>query len=358
MPTVGNTRSRWMGSAAIAALAASIAAAPAAAQNMTPLDVLLPNESTTVFYPHFLCSELGYFADEGLEINLLSSATTIPYVAFLSNGDADVVMLDSAQVFQAVNTDQPIAVIYEDMQFAPESVFVSEDSTVQGIADLKGTTVGLVSDRDRITLQVALESAGLTLDDVKTAVVGEAGPTLANAFRNQTVSAVAGGASDMSAVEANDIKIRNITPPEVSENPANSFSVWKPRQDELREPVQKFLHAWTKCVEAGIMDKDFAVAVLKEKLPEQYENMDVGLALLDRSTNVLRTQKTDIRGDLQPDVWARVQKPYIDIGEIKGQLDPATFLDNSFIAGLKDIDKAAIQADIDAWKEANPDKMK
>ena len=106
------------------------------------------------------------------------------------------------------------------------------------------------------------------------------------------------------------------------------------------------------------MDKDFAVAVLKEELPEQYENMDVGLALLDRSTNTLRTQKTDIRGDLQPDVWSRVQKPYIDIGEIKGQLDPATFLDNSFIAGLKDVDKAAIQADIDAWKAANPDRMK
>ena len=62
----GNTRSRWMESAAAAALAASIAAAPAAAQNLTTLDVLLPNESTTVFYPHFLCAELGYFVDVGL----------------------------------------------------------------------------------------------------------------------------------------------------------------------------------------------------------------------------------------------------------------------------------------------------
>lgn len=345
------------GVAAVAAFAVGLSAVPAVAQDKTTLDVLLPNERSTTFYPHFLCKELGYFEDEGLEVNLLSSATTVPYVAFLSNGDADLVMLDSAQTFQAVNTQQPIAVIYEDMQFAPESVFVSADSEVKEIADLKGTTVGLVSDRDRITLQVALESAGLTLDDVKTAVVGESGPTLARAFRDQTVSAVAGGSSDMAAVEANDIEIRNITPPEVSENPANSFVVWKPRMDELREPVTKFLTAWTKCAEAGIMDKEFAAAILSKELPEQYENREVGLKLLERSTDTLRTQKTDIRGDLQPDVWARVQKPYIDIGEISGQLDPATFLDDSFAKGIGDIDKAAIQADIDEWKKANPDRM-
>jgi NitT/TauT family transport system substrate-binding protein len=348
---------RALSSVASVAVAVAIGASSAVAQETTTLDVLLPNERTTVFYPHFLCAELGYFEDEGLEINLLSSATTVPYVAFLSNGDADIVMLDSAQTFQAVNTDQPISVIYEDMQFAPESVFVSADSEVQEIADLKGTTVGLVSDRDRITLSVALKSANMTLDDVQTAVVGEAGATLANAFRNQTVSAVAGGASDMSAVEANDIKIRNITPPEVSENPANSFVLWTPRIEELREPVQKFLVAWTKCVEAGIMDKEFATAILKEELPEQYENMDVGLSLLNRSTDVLRTQKTDIRGNLQSDVWARVQAPYIEIGEIKGQLDPATFLDDSFIEELANIDKEAIKADIEEYKQANPDKF-
>jgi NitT/TauT family transport system substrate-binding protein len=267
-------------------------------------------------------------------------------------------MLDAPQVYQAVDTDQPVAVIFEDMQFAPEAIFVSNDSKIQKVEELKGTTVGLASDRDRITLQVALESVGMSMDDVQTAVVGDAGATLANAFRNQTVSAVAGGTSDMAAVEANGILIRDITPPAVSENPANSFVIWKPRMDELRDPVQKFLKAWAKGMEAGALDLDFTAAIMTKEIPEQWEKREVGMKLLQRTANQLHKPLTERRGDLQPAIWDRVQAPYIEIGEISKKLDPATFLDDSFVAGANEYTKEELQADIDAYKEANPDMFK
>src|SRR5690349_19379267 len=73
------------------------------------INFLSANERTASIYPQQVAQELGFFAAEGLEVNFLSSATTVPYIAFLSNSDADLVMLDSAQVFQAVNAQQPIS---------------------------------------------------------------------------------------------------------------------------------------------------------------------------------------------------------------------------------------------------------
>ena len=80
---------------------------PTQAQDKKPINVLLPNENTTTLFPSIVARELGFFEDEGLDVTLLASDTTIPYVAFLMNNQADLVMLDAPQTFQAVKAQQP-----------------------------------------------------------------------------------------------------------------------------------------------------------------------------------------------------------------------------------------------------------
>ena len=101
-------------------------------------------------------------------------------------------MLDAPQTFQAVNAQQPVDVVFEGMQYAPEVLIVREDSPIQSVADLVGKTIGLASDRDQITAQVALDTAGITIDEVTTVVVGDSGPVLARAVRDNDVDVVAG----------------------------------------------------------------------------------------------------------------------------------------------------------------------
>lgn len=324
------------------------------AQDLKPLNVLLPNENTTTLYPAIVARALGFFEDEGLDVTLLSSEVTIPYVAFLANNQADLVMLDAPQTFQALNADQPITVIYEGMQFAPEGMFVAEDSPVQSVAELKGTTVGLASDRDQVTLQVALDTAGLTIDDVDTVVVGDTGPVLANAIRNESVSAVAAALNDLTTIEANGIPMREITPPEVSENPANSLVIATSRIEELRPVVTSFLRAWAKGAAAAKIDRDAVAAMAKQSIPEEWEVEEGGQALLEASMK-MNLPQTPEYGGLQPDVWKAIQAPYLKFGVIEAEIDPATFLDDSFVAPANDFDEAEVKAAIDEWKAANPD---
>jgi hypothetical protein len=129
---------------------------------------------------------LGYFAAEGVEVNLLPSDTSIPYVAFVQNGQADLAMLDPVETINAVNAGAGINTVFEVMQNAPEGIGIPESSTAKTVADLVGTTVGLVSDRDRAFLQAAFDTVGASIDDVQTVVLGESGPTLAAALRDGT----------------------------------------------------------------------------------------------------------------------------------------------------------------------------
>jgi NitT/TauT family transport system substrate-binding protein len=339
-----------------AILAAVAVAAPAQAQDKKPISVLLPNENTTTLFPNIVARELGFFEDEGLDVTLLASDTTIPYVAFLVNSQADLVMLDAPQTFQAVRAQQPVKVVFEGMQYAPEVLIVRDDSPIQSVADLKGKTIGLASDRDQITAQVALDTAGITIDEVSTVVVGDSGPVLARAVRDSEVDVVAAAANDMTVLEANDIPSRDITPPEVSENPANSFVIAESRIEELRPTVTAFLRAWAKGAEAAKIDRDAVAAMARQSVPEEWEAEAGGQALLDASMKMILPQ-TPKHGQPQPDVWAGIQGPYIKFGVIDGEIDPATFIDDSFYEAANDFDPAEVKAAIEAWKAANPDLL-
>jgi len=334
-------------------LGASVFTPPSHAQGMQELNIMLPNNNTTTLYPHIVARETGMYEDAGLKINLLDSETTVPYVAFLSNGDADAVMLDAPQTFQAVNAKLPIVVVYEGMQNAPEVLSVVVDGPIKSLEDLKGQTIGLASDRDQVTAQVVLDTAGINVDDVETVVVGDSGPVVANALKDGSVVAYAAGINDTTVLAAFGIKMQDLTPAEVKINPANTFSVWKERLDELRPGLEKFFRVWSMATRAGKLDRATVAKMSKASVPEEWENEEAGEALMDAAIS-LNYPVTEAFGDLEPEVWARVQGPYLKFGQIEAKLDPATFLDDSLIAPANDFTDADVQAYLDKWNAANP----
>ena len=75
--------SRLPAGLALAASVLAISTTWAQAQELTTLNILVSNERATSEYPIFVAEELGFYAEEGLKVNFLPSATTVPYLAFL-----------------------------------------------------------------------------------------------------------------------------------------------------------------------------------------------------------------------------------------------------------------------------------
>lgn len=337
---------------ALAGCAFGLSGAALAQDDLQQVNVMSAVDTSCSPYPQYVGQEFGYYEEEGLKVNLLSSETTVPFVAFLSNGQADLVMLDSAQVLQAVNAGQPIEVVYEAYQFAPEGIYVPADSDVQSVADLKGETIGLASDRDRITTAIALNAVGMTMDDVETVVVGEGGPTIVSSFDRGAIAAFAGSANDKGTLNAAGFAFREITPAEVNQNPGNSFAVWGPTLDEKRDMIEGFLRGWAKAQHAGVFDTQTVMAACKKRVPEQWEDEKVGEGIVRNSVYNTQLRRTHRIGELQPDVWARIQPPYVKVGVIDKEIDPETFLDDSFIEAANDFTTQEVKQGIAKFKAA------
>ena len=330
----------------------------AQAQEQT-INVITPNESSCGPYPQFAAEDFGFWGKEGLKVNRLSSNTQIPYVSFLQNGDADVIIVDSGAVLQAVDAGLPVKVVYEAFNYSPDEISVPVDSPVKTLADLKGKTIGLASDRDQITVAIAFSTLGETLESagVTTVVVGDSGPVLAKSLGDNTVQAFVGGGSDRAGIEAAGLKIRSVTPIEVSQNPGNSMLAWGPTLEEKRPIIEKFLRGWAQGQHSGLLDVKLLASECRSRVPENFEDIEVGKRLINNQVFIYQLRRMHDYGEPQPDVWAAIQQAYVKQGEMKAFHDPATFLDDSFVKAANDWKTVDVKAGMKAWKDANPDKL-
>lgn len=327
-------------------------ALPVAAQDMTTVNMINPLPRSTNFFPLVVGEALGYFAEEGIEVNLLPSDTSIPYVAFVQNGQADLAMLDPVETINAVLAGANINTVYEVMQNAPEAIGVLDTSAYDSVDDLVGTTVGLVSDRDRAFLQAALDAVGKSIDDVETVVLGESGPTLAAAIRDGQVSAISGAAPDWIALNANGINVRLITPEELLASPANTFAASVDMIEEKRAAMEGFLRAWSKGMYVAKVNPEMVAQALRKGVPAEWENEAAGQLFLDMSIG-MNVSTTERLGDLQTGVWTALQPRLLSSEAIPQEVDVTSFLNDTYIAAANDFDRAEVEAEAAAWLEAN-----
>lgn len=320
--------------------------------HMSTVNVINPLPRSTNFYPLVVGEALGYFEEEGVSVNLLPSDTSIPYVAFLQNGQADVAMLDPVETINALNAGAPINTVYEVMQNAPEGIGIPADSDVTSMEDLVGTTVGLVSDRDRAFLQSALNTVGASIDDVQTVVLGESGPTLAAAMRDGNVSAISGAAPDWIALIVNGIDVELITPEELLTSPANTFAANSETLEEKRAAMEGFLRAWSKGMYVSEVNPEAVAEMLRQAVPAEWENEEAGQMFLDMSI-MMNVSTTERLGDPQPDVWNALQPQLLESGAIEEIVPAEDFLNDIYIEAANDFDRAEVESEAAAWFEEN-----
>ncbi len=343
---------KTVASTATMAAALAISSYTGIALAETTVKMINPVPRSAVFYPLVVGEALGYFKEEGVKVQLLPSDTSIPYVAFVQNGQADLAMLDQNETINAVIAGAKINTVYEVMQNAPEGIAVSSEGDIKSISDLVGTTVGLVSDRDRGFLQAALSIAGHSIDDVKTVVLGESGPTLAAAIRDQTVSAISGSVFDWATLQAAGIGLDLITPDELLASPANTFAMDSGKIEEKREAMEGFMRAWSKGMYVSTFNTEVVEKMLRMAVPEEWEDEAAGKSLLE-GVIPMNISVTERLGDVQTDVWTNIQPRLLSSGAIEKEVDVSTFLNDTYIDAANDFDRAEVAEEVKAWADKN-----
>jgi NitT/TauT family transport system substrate-binding protein len=310
-----------------------------------------PVPPSVIYFPGIVAEELGFFAEENIEAELLT-AGDITEAALIDQGDADVAFTGFAEVMEGVRAGIDYDVVYDGNHLSVEQIAVPVDSELEDMSQLEGTTVGLASDSDLAFLNVALSFAGLSEDDVDTVVTGGAGAIMANEFENDNIQAFAGAASDFAAMEGAGLELRFITPEEMRSNPGGSAIVLREQIAERPDVLEGFFRAWAKGPHVGAVAPEVVEAVGRKVAPEEWAEEAVVRASMESAIE-RNTPSGDTYGELRPDVWQSAVQQLVDAGQLDENVPTDEYLNDQFIAAANDFDRDEVEAQARAWLEEN-----
>jgi NitT/TauT family transport system substrate-binding protein len=200
-----------------------------------------------------------------------------------------------------------------------------------------------------------LESAGVDPESVDTAVVGTSGPLIAKTLDDGEIQAYVGNASDFTALSANDVALRNITPEDAAAIDGNPMAVLPATLEEKREAIVGFLRAWTKGQYVGQVNREVVEQIAREKVPAEWRNEASGEAALDLAITLMKPDDPERIGDVREDVWATAQDFLVSAGVIAEDevIEISDALDDSLIAEINDWDRAEVEAVVEEYAAGN-----
>ncbi|MXN65414.1 ABC transporter ATP-binding protein [Stappia sp. GBMRC 2046] len=174
---------------AISLVMALALAAPAKAADK--LTVLLDWFTNPDHAPIIIAQANGYFADVGLDVELIEPADPALPPKLVAAGKGDIAISYQQTLHAQVDEGLPVARIGTLVATPLNSLIVLEEGPIDTLADLKGRKIGFsVSGFEDAMLNAMLKSQGLTVEDVELINVNFA---LSPALLSGQVDAVIGG---------------------------------------------------------------------------------------------------------------------------------------------------------------------
>ena len=152
----------------ITALIVGVTGAATSAMAQEKVTVLLDWFVNPDHAPLFVALEKGYFANHGLDVEMIAPSNPNDPPKLVAAGKADIAVSYQHQHQMQIDQGLPLVRIATLVATPLNSLVVLADGPIKSLADLKGKTVGYsVGGFETVLLKVMLETAGLGLTDVK-----------------------------------------------------------------------------------------------------------------------------------------------------------------------------------------------
>ncbi|MCC6943673.1 MAG: ABC transporter substrate-binding protein [Thermomicrobiales bacterium] len=286
----------------------------------------------SIFAPVMIAQDKGYFAEEGINVELVPFPGGSDPVVLTATGDLDLSIAGAGPAFwNAVAQDLPITVIapgHQEGNPVATPLMISKESCESGeissVADLEGKTVTVnAPGATEYWLNAALSTGGLTINDVD--VQALAFPDAVAALESGAIDAAMIGEPLATQAEQDGIAVRLVTDiPIEGVQPTVVFAndEWLANNPELAEA---FATGYMRAV-MDLSDNGFAdptnLAII-----ESYTGVPAALI----AAAVSPVYATD--GIVNVDALNSLQSFFRDRGllEYDEDIDPATLIDQQYI---------------------------
>ncbi len=222
----------------------------------------IPSGSAAFVY---IAQDHGFFAENGLSVNVKNYATGVASIDALLKGDVDIAWAAEFPLIRKVLAKEKISIVAVLSRFSDQYLFSRKDLGVRNILDLKGRKIGLP--RNTIVefyLARFLELNGMNVKDV----------SLVDVLPPQSVDAMTDGSVDgvvtwepYSDQIRTKLADRRVAWPVQSSQPG--YGVIVGRNDWIRgnpEMVKRFLKSLAQAEDSLIHDPDAAKASVRRRV--------------------------------------------------------------------------------------------
>ena len=331
--------------ATTAAPATSTPVSPTVAPSTSPPEADVPQSLTKVsvaldWFPwsnhsgFFISQERGYFADEGLEVNIFTPGDPSTVLLTVASGRDDFGISYQPELLIAREQDIPVVSIMALVQHPLNSVMAFKDSGIAEPRDLAGKKVGSPGlPSDESLLDTMLRNQGLTLADVEMVNVGF---DLVPALISGQVDAVVGAYWVHESISATNLGFElNIMRMEDYGVPDFYELVIVASEDTIaNDPdlVQRFVRGVTRGYQDAMADPQDAVQLLKRLKPEV--DLDIEIPGVDLLAPLWATDN-GVFGWQEEGRWVDFAEWLVESGRLTSSDGATSAYDNSFVAGAQ-----------------------
>jgi len=308
------------------------------------------------FSPFSVAKYLGYFTEEGLDVELLAVGGSNEVALAVSAGAGDVGLASPGQALVGMQSPQSLNLkfFYEANYRSIWSVTVKPDSSITSIKDLKGKKVGMAAmGSAALTFGKALAAeAGLDpVKDISFIAVGS-GAQAMGALNGNAVDALIFSTQETNKFEANGFKIRYIDP---GEGFASLPDVGIVTRREILADNPKLLIGIGRAVAKGyvfsVANPAAAVKISWKLFPESEpknvspeEAMAGGIMVNTRRMEIWDSPKTKGQNGLFIEAdWKRLVDYMKTNGILKEEIPLDRIFTNALIPEINKFDRAKIQ---------------
>lgn len=309
-----------------ALLLAMSALAPAAAQEVKELTVVVPNPSAINIYALHVAVGEGYFAEEGLSVKVEAVNGSASVLQLLASGQGHIGMPGPAPLLAARARGEDVVFVYNHFSRSVFGLVVPEESPAKTPADLKGVTIGVgTADGAEVGFtRGIMNDIGLKDGtDYQFLAIGDGGTAVA-AFLNKEVGAYAAAVADSAIISARGIPLREITPEPYLDYFGNGWAVTRAFLDANPEALQGFGRAMVRGTKFGL-DPANHEATLKHVAtgnPQESEDPAFAAALLSAiQGRTIPVDPKDPFGYQPPGAWVKWQDSLVASGDLEKPLD-------------------------------------
>jgi NitT/TauT family transport system substrate-binding protein len=337
----------------------SALAAPAIAQNLTKTS--FGPTTTDISVGHAaqssLPTTLGYWKEEGLEVDVFGVAGPTPGFQMVSSGKMDFVTLTADELLLGRKNGLILKTGYMHSREPIGRIVTLEANNVKGLADLKGKTIGMPVLQPSTYAYPAFREVGVDLEkDCKLVATGTGAPA-ALALRRGDISAWIAWDTAVAGLENRGLKFTTFRPSYFAELPGNFISS---REDVFRNKPELFIklcRGVAKAVHFGLHNPEAAIQIHWKLYPQTKPQTGDAATIMEETKRIFLSRFDGYKlndakkyGEVRPGTWERITKQMRDNGVIGADVDYAAIYTPQFIDEINKFDREAIEAQAKNWR--------